>query len=70
MPIPIARKVLGDGFDSVPFIWPVLKTLPYLAVLYLAKLYFNGTANTSERKLHGKVVLVTVGLPSHAFHFI
>ena len=49
-----------DGIDSVPLIWPILKTIPWLVGLYLAKIFFSGSSNTSERNMHGKVVMVTV----------
>jgi hypothetical protein len=60
MPVPLAAQVLAEGLDSIPFIWPVLKSLPWIAVLVFLKLYFSGTSNASERNMHGKVVLVTV----------
>lgn len=60
MPIPIVSKVFGDGLDSVPWVLPLLKTAPGLAVLYLVKAYFSGASNGSERSMHGKVVMVTV----------
>ena len=60
MPVYIATQAFLDGVDSVPFIWPILKTLPWLGVLYLAKIFFSGASNTFERNMHGKVVMVTV----------
>ena len=64
MPIPIVGQILGDGIESIPWAMPlirrVLPVLPWLAVLYLVKWYCSGTSNTSERTMHGKVVLVTV----------
>ena len=60
MPVYIATTVLFDGINSVPFVWPLLKTLPFLGLLYLLKLYFSGASNGSERNMHGKVVIVTV----------
>ena len=60
MPVPIINQVLTDGFNSLPFLLPVLKVVPWLVALYLLKTYFSGASNTSERNLHGKVALVTV----------
>lgn len=60
MPVYIASQALFDGLDSIPFVWPILKTLPWLAGLYILKLIFSGASNTSERNMHGKVVMVTV----------
>ncbi|KAK4543567.1 hypothetical protein LTR36_005462 [Oleoguttula mirabilis] len=61
MPVHMAAQVLFDGFDSVPFIWPILKTIPWLGALYLMKIFFAGASNGSERNMHSKVVLVTGG---------
>lgn len=61
MPVPILNQMFTDGVDSIPFVWPVLKTLPAFAALYLVKTFCQGASNTSERNLHGKVVVVTVG---------
>lgn len=60
MPVYIGAQVLFDGLDSVPFIWPILKTVPWLGALYLLKSFFGGASNGSERNMHSKVVLVTV----------
>lgn len=61
MPVYIAASALFDGFSSIPFLWPTLKTLPWLGLLYLIKYYFSGAQNGSERNMHSKVVLVTGG---------
>ena len=60
MPVYIAVQALADGIDSIPYIWPILKTIPWLGALYLIKLFFSGASNGSERNMHAKVVLVTV----------
>ena len=60
MPLELAAKVFSEGFSSVPFLLPALKTAPWLALLYLVKLYFGGSSNPSERNMHGKVVMITV----------
>ncbi|EMC91901.1 hypothetical protein BAUCODRAFT_40307, partial [Baudoinia panamericana UAMH 10762] len=61
MPVYIAAQALFDGFESVPYLWPLLKTLPWIGALLLLKLYFAGARNASERNMHGKVVIVTGG---------
>ncbi|USW57201.1 Putative short-chain dehydrogenase/reductase SDR, NAD(P)-binding domain superfamily [Septoria linicola] len=61
MAIYIAVQALFDGIDSIPYIWPILKTAPWLFLLWLLKTFFQGARNTSERNMHGKVVLVTGG---------
>lgn len=61
MAIYIAAQALFDGIDSVPYLWPLLKTAPWLFLLWLLKTFFQGAKNTSERNMHGKVILVTGG---------
>lgn len=65
MPVYIAVQALSDGIDSIPYIWPILKTVPWLGALYLIKLFFSGASNGSERNMHAKVVLVTVRASHH-----
>jgi hypothetical protein len=60
MAVYIVAQVLFDGIDSVPYLWSFLKTLPWLFLLWLIKTYLQGATNTSERNMHGKVVMVTV----------
>lgn len=59
MPVPL----LAEGFWgnlTIPYGWTILKSLPWLLVVYLLKLYFGGATCRSERNMHSKVVLVTV----------
>lgn len=65
MPIDIVRKVFADGLDSVPFVEPTLKAVPWIGGALLLKRYFGGASNGSERDMHGKVVLMTVSLDCH-----
>lgn len=60
MPVYIAVQALFDGIGSIPYAWTLIKTLPWLAVLYLLKRYFGGAINTSERVMHSKVIMITV----------
>lgn len=59
MPIPL----LAEGFWgnlSIPYGWTILKSLPFILVGYLLKLYFGGAKCQSERNMYSKVVMVTV----------
>lgn len=60
MAVYILRTAFNDGIASVPFLWPLIKALPWLFLLWAAKFFFSGVTNKSERTMHGKVVLVTV----------
>lgn len=60
MPLHMGAQALFGGIDSVPYLWSALKVVPWLGLLFLVKMYFSGTSNTSERNMHGKVVMVTV----------
>jgi DMSO/TMAO reductase YedYZ heme-binding membrane subunit len=62
MPVPLLAEGFNRGLSGIPYAWTILKSLPYLFILYLLKLYFSGAKNTSERVLHGKVVMITVSL--------
>lgn len=63
MPVPAIAGVLADGLDAVPGANMVLRILPWLAAAYVLKWYFSGSTNTSERNMHGKVVMITVSWP-------
>jgi hypothetical protein len=60
MPVNILAQAFSEGLDTIPLGWAVVKTAPFLAVLYLLKWFFNGATNGSERNMHSKVVMVTV----------
>jgi hypothetical protein len=60
MAIYIIRTAFNDGVGSVPFLWPILKALPWLILLWAVKFFFSGVSNKSDRNMHGRVVLVTV----------
>jgi hypothetical protein len=61
MPVNILATAFSEGLDGIPIGWTVVKTAPFLALLYLLKWYFSGATNGSERNMHSKVVMVTVG---------
>lgn len=60
MAIYIIRTAFNDGISSVPFLWPFLKAIPWLVLLWAVKFFFSGVSNKSDRNMHGRVVLVTV----------
>ncbi|KAF2189606.1 oxidoreductase-like protein [Zopfia rhizophila CBS 207.26] len=61
MPLHILAQGIFEGISSIPFGWTAVKVLPCLFLLYVLKWYFNGVANTSERNMHSKVVMITGG---------
>jgi len=60
MPIPIFGEVYYNGLEALPWLATALKLVPWLAALYILKLYFNGTFNENVRVMHSKVAIVTV----------
>ena len=60
MPIPMLATVFDKGIDGVPSLVPVIKVMLWLGLLYVAKWYFGGASNVSERLMKSKVVMVTV----------
>lgn len=61
MPIPLIAEAFAKGIGAIPFLPSVLWALPWLLLIGSMKLYFSGASNKSERLLHGKVVMITVG---------
>ncbi|PWY94061.1 oxidoreductase [Aspergillus sclerotioniger CBS 115572] len=61
MPIPILTQGITEGFSSIPYLWTILKVVPWAILLAALKYYFGGARNTSERVMHSKVVMVTGG---------
>jgi len=63
MPIPAAGYfLLEGGFFDLPYIFPIFKTIPFLFLFYVLKVFFGGASNTSERDMHSKVIMITVRL--------
>ena len=60
MVIPLVAQGLSEGISAVPYAYTVLKTIPWVALVVLLKIYFGGAKNRSERVMHGKVIMVTV----------
>ncbi|WPK27758.1 hypothetical protein PUMCH_005158 [Australozyma saopauloensis] len=61
MPIDILSSAIFDGPETIPG-WSYIKTyVPIVTALGAAKYYFGGSANTSDRNMHGRVFIVTGG---------
>ncbi|KAK2737664.1 hypothetical protein FQN57_007471 [Myotisia sp. PD_48] len=61
MPIPILEQTISKGISSIPYAYPILKSIGYLTGTWALKRYFGGAVNPSERVMHSKVVMVTGG---------
>lgn len=65
MPVPLINYVLSEGVAQeaiLPYVWPALKVASGFGALYAVKWYCRGAVNTSERNMHGKVVMITVSV--------
>jgi len=60
MPVSLLAEGFARGLSNIPHIWTVIKSLAWLGVIAVLKLYFGGAKCRSERVMHGKVVMVTV----------
>ena len=60
MVVPLIAQGFWGGLSTIPYAYTVLKTIPWIALVILLKVYFEGSKNRSERVMHGKVVMVTV----------
>jgi hypothetical protein len=63
MPVPLLAEGFGRGLNNIPYAWAVIKAIPWLGLIYLLKIYFSGAKCHAERVMHGKVLMVTVGIP-------
>jgi NAD(P)-dependent dehydrogenase (short-subunit alcohol dehydrogenase family) len=61
MPIHIAAEAFYNGFPNLPNWSTILQGTAVIAAIALLKWYSTGRANTSERNMHGKVVIITGG---------
>lgn len=64
MPIPFVAAVVRDGLPFGISYWSVIKVTTAIAVLTAVKWYCGGAANTAERQMHSKVIMITVCLSS------
>ena len=62
MPVPLLAEGFGRGLSGVPYAWTIIKTIPWIGLIWLLKLYFSGAKCQAERLMHGKVVMVTVNV--------
>lgn len=61
MPLPFIADVLWKGVPGIPSAWTVLKVALAITFVGLIKWYSTGASNTSERQMHGKVIMMTGG---------
>ncbi|RMZ92499.1 hypothetical protein DV736_g283, partial [Chaetothyriales sp. CBS 134916] len=61
MPIALLAEGFGRGLSGIPYGWTAIKTVPWIGLVWLLKLYFAGATCRAERVMHGKVVMVTGG---------
>jgi len=62
MPIPLLAQVVFVGIPGGISYLTALKAIAVIVILAAIKWYFNGVSNASERKMHSKVVMITVCL--------
>jgi hypothetical protein len=68
MPLPLLAEGLWRGLSSIPYGYTVLKIVSWVLIVSLLKHYFGGARNSSERVMHGKVVMVTVSF--YHYHYL
>jgi NAD(P)-dependent dehydrogenase (short-subunit alcohol dehydrogenase family) len=61
MPLPFIAELIWNGIPGFPSFLTVLKVTSLVAIIAGIKWISVGATNGSERKLHGKVVLITGG---------
>jgi hypothetical protein len=61
MPLPFIGEILFNGVPSIPSSWTILKVVLAIVVVGLIKWLSTGASNTSERQMHGKIVMITGG---------
>ncbi|RKF75912.1 putative oxidoreductase C19A8.06 [Golovinomyces cichoracearum] len=61
MAIHIIADIIWKGIPRVSSVWNLLWTVSAIIAVGIMKWYSMGTPNTSERKMHGKVVMITGG---------
>ena len=61
MVVPLLAEGFERGLSGIPQLSNIVKAVLFVAVIYLLKTWFGGAQCKSERDMHGKVVIVTVG---------
>jgi len=61
MPLPFIADAVWKGIPGIPDGWTILKVAVAVVIVGLLKWYSMGASNTSERQMHGKVVMITGG---------
>lgn len=59
MPVNIIGTAIVKGTEAIPYYQQIKTAAPYVVAAGAAKYWSRGATNTWERKLHGKVYLVT-----------
>ena len=62
MVVPLLAEGFERGLSGIPYLATTVKTALAIGVVYLLKTYFGGAKCTSERDMHGKVIMITVSL--------
>ena len=60
MPLNILGTVVMEGTSAIPYYDHLKVYVPIVAGVGAIKWVFTGASNTWERKLHGKVIIMTV----------
>jgi len=63
MPLPFLYEAAVKGVPWLPSFWNVAKVGALMVLIMAVKLYSRGAVNSAERKMHSKVVLITVRNP-------
>lgn len=64
MVVPLLAEGFERGLSGIPYLSTIIKTALAIGIIYLLKIYFGGAKCTSERDMHGKVIMITVSLGS------
>lgn len=72
MPLPFLYEAAVKGVPWLPSFWNIAKVSALLVLITAVKLYSRGAVNSAERKMHSKVVLITVRplFPSPKYNLI
>ena len=60
MVVPLLAEGLERGVTNIPHLFTIIKIVAAVGLIYFLKRYFGGATCTSEREMHGKVMLITV----------
>lgn len=63
MPLPFIAEVISNGMPYGIDGWKVVYIIGLVFLVAVIKWYSLGAANTAERQMHSKVIMVTVSAP-------